>query len=132
MDTWCDVNHTSNLNEVRTKKRKGAIFWQESAERGREKRERGERGSISLYDLRRSVNRFPTGQGLKSEYSTRSTCGYRKLQVSPRFAQKVREVKSFGFRKCPQDFLEALLTLQEVGNLPTRVYFPSRSRFGLG
>ena len=40
------------------------------------------------------------------------------------FARKVREVESFGFRKCPRDFLEALLTLQEVGILPTLVYFP--------
>ena len=48
------------------------------------------------------------------------------------FARKVRGVESFGFRKCSRDFLESLLTLQEVGNLLTRVHFPSRSRFGLG
>ena len=48
------------------------------------------------------------------------------------FAQKVLGVESFGFKKCPRDFLGSLLTLQEVGNLPTRIYFPSRSRFGLG
>ena len=48
------------------------------------------------------------------------------------FVWKVRGVKSFGFKKCSRDFLKSLLTLQEVGNLPTRVYFPSRSRFGLG
>ena len=47
------------------------------------------------------------------------------------FKQKVQGVESFGFRKCPRDFLRSLLMLQEVGNLPTRVYFPSRSRFGL-
>ena len=48
------------------------------------------------------------------------------------FMQKVWGVESYGFKKCPRDFLRSLLTLQEVGNLPTRVYFPSRSRFGLG
>ena len=37
------------------------------------------------------------------------------------FAREVREVESFGFRKCSRDFLEALLTLQEVGILPTLV-----------
>ena len=41
-------------------------------------------------------------------------------------------MESFGFRKCPRDFLGSLLTLQEAGNLPTRAYFPSRSRFDLG
>ena len=127
MDTWHDVGHTSNLNEVRTKKRKMAIF-KERERRGREKRET----SPSPYNLWRSIDRFPMGQGLKSEYSTRAMHGYRKLQVPPRFVRNVLEVKSFGFRKCLRDFLEALLTLQEVRNLPTQVYFPSRSRFGLG
>ena len=47
------------------------------------------------------------------------------------FTQEVRGVESFGFKKCPWDFLGSLLTLQEVGNLPTRAYFPSRSIFGL-
>ena len=40
------------------------------------------------------------------------------------FAWEVREVESFGFRKYPRDFLETLLTLQEVGILTTLVYFP--------
>ena len=30
----------------------------------------------SLYDLRRSGDRLPIGQGLKSEYSTRAKRGY--------------------------------------------------------
>ena len=42
------------------------------------------------------------------------------------FAQKVREVKSFGFRKCSRNFLGLLLTLQEVEILPTLVIFHSR------
>ena len=45
-----------------------------------------------------------------------------------RFERKVREAVGFelsGIRK-------ASPLLQEVGNLPTRVYFPSMSRFGLG
>ena len=64
-------------------------FWQEPVERGREEGE----ALPSLYDRRSSVDRFPMGQGLKLEYSTRATCVYQKLQVSPRFTQKVREVK---------------------------------------
>ena len=39
------------------------------------------------------------------------------------FKQEVQGVESFEFRKCPRDFLGSLLMLQEVGNLPTRVYF---------
>ena len=46
------------------------------------------------------------------------------------FAQKVREVESFGFRKHLRDFLETLLMLQEVGILPTLVYFPFEGLFG--
>ena len=45
-----------------------------------------------------------------------------------RFKLKVWEAVGFelpGLRK-------ALSSLQEVGNLPTWVYFPYRSRFGLG
>ena len=48
------------------------------------------------------------------------------------FARKVRGVESFEFKKYSQDFLESLHMFQEVWNLPTQVYFPSRSRFGLG
>ena len=40
------------------------------------------------------------------------------------FEREVREVESFGFKKCLYDFLGALLTLQEVEILPTLVYFP--------
>ena len=45
-----------------------------------------------------------------------------------RFKQKVWEVVGFkllGLRKVSS-------SLQEVGNLPNRAYFPSRSFFGLG
>ena len=41
MDTWSDVGHTSNLNEVRTKRRKMVIFGK-NRQREREKREREE------------------------------------------------------------------------------------------
>ena len=40
------------------------------------------------------------------------------------FARKVREVESYGFRKCSLNFLGSLLTLQEVEILRTLVYFP--------
>ena len=46
------------------------------------------------------------------------------------FALKVREVESFGFRKCLRNFLMSLLELQEVGILPTLVYFPFCGLFG--
>ena len=59
--------------------------------------------------------------------------GYAWILETPSFAkQEVRGVERFGFRKCSRDFLRSLLTLQEVGNLPNRVYFPSWSHFGLG
>ena len=37
------------------------------------------------------------------------------------FKQDVREVESFGFKKCLRDFLGALLMLQEVGILPISI-----------
>ena len=42
------------------------------------------------------------------------------------FARKVRKVESFGFKKCSQNFLGSLLTLRDVGILPTLVIFHSR------
>ena len=56
----------------------------------------------------------------------------RNFKFCQGFAWKVRGVESFGFKKCLWDFLRSLFMLQEVGNLPTWAYFPSKSRFGLG
>ena len=39
------------------------------------------------------------------------------------FVREVHKVESFGFGKSSQSSLKALLTLQEVGKLPTWVYF---------
>ena len=68
-----------------------------------------------FYDLRRSGGYLPTGQGLKSEYSARATCGYKKLQVFPRF-----RTEGLGSRK---------LWAEEVfAELPWVVAQSSRSR----
>ena len=50
--------------------------------------------------------------------------GYTWIPKTPGFARKVREVKSFGFRKCSRNFIGSLLTLQEVGIISNLVYFP--------
>ena len=47
------------------------------------------------------------------------------------FLREVREVESFEFRKRLQNFLRSFLTLQEVGKLPTRIYFPFGSHLWL-
>ena len=39
------------------------------------------------------------------------------------FTHKVQEVESFRFKKFSRNFLGSLLILQEVGILPTLVYF---------
>ena len=44
-----------------------------------------------------------------------------------RFERKVREAMGFGL----PGIRKVSSSLQEVGNLPIRAYFPSRSRFGL-
>ena len=46
----------------------------------------------------------------------------------PRFERKVWEAVGF---KLP-GFQKVSSSLKEVGNVPTRAYFSSRSRFGLG
>ena len=45
-----------------------------------------------------------------------------------RFERKVREAVAFGL----SGIRKVSSSLQEVGNLPTRAYFPSRNCFGLG
>ena len=84
------MGHTLNLSEVRIKRGKQKENKEKERKGGETDREerkgREEREALSsLYDLKRSVDRLLTGQGLKSEYTTRSTRGYRKLQVSSRF-----------------------------------------------
>ena len=57
--------------------------------------------------------------------------GYAWIPETPSFT-KVSHGRFGESKASGRDFLRSLLTLQEVGNLSTRVYFPSRSRFGLG
>ena len=80
--------------------RKRPDFWS-GREREREREGAEREAPTSLYDLRRSSGRFPSSQGLKSEYLARATRGYQKLQVSPRFraegsgSQKLRVQEVF-------------------------------------
>ena len=78
---------------------------------------RGCRERSSNFSLRSTKigGRLSTGQGLKSEYSTRAMRGYQKLQVSPRF-----RAKGSGSRK---------LWVQEVfAELPRVIAHASRGR----
>ena len=64
----------------------------------------------------------PSGQDLKIIYLARATRGHRNQGVLTQFhISNFREVESFGFRKCPRDFLELLLCLKRQRFLPTRV-----------
>ena len=62
----------------------------------REKKEREREAPTSLYDLRRSVGRFSSGQELKIIYSTKVMRGYQKHEISPRI-----QVKSSGNQGFP-------------------------------
>ena len=53
----------------------------------------------------------------------RATHDNRNSKFRQSFERKIRELESFGFRKCPWNFLGSFLTLQEVGILPTSVIF---------
>ena len=98
-----------------------------------EKKERGERGSS--FSLR------STNIGLSVFFGPRTNVnhideGYAWIPESPGFAKVSRgrfgKSKASSSESVSRNILERLLTLQEVGNLPTQVYFQSRSRFGLG
>ena len=62
-----------------------------------ERREKEKRETpTSLYDLRRSVGRFSSGQELKIICSTKATRRYRKHEISPRI--QVKSSGNQGFR----------------------------------
>ena len=138
MDTWHSVGHTINLSEVRIKRgkqkenkekeRKGGEMDREER-KGREEKE----ALSSLYDLQRSINRLPTGQGLKSEYPARATRGYRKLQVSSRFHAKGSASRKLRVREV---FAELLLVVAHASR-GKRFFLPwlilhLGAMFGLG
>ena len=63
----------------------------------------------------------PLGQGKKFIASTKVMRGYLEIEISPRIKErKFREIKFVGFRRLPTHSS----TLQEVGIIPTLVYFP--------
>ena len=72
--------------------------------------------------------RFPSGQDLKSEYSLRATRGHQNQEFSSKIRAKVREGRGSG----SSGLQKVSSSLQEVGNLPTQVYFLSKYCFGLG
>ena len=63
----------------------------------RKRREKDEREApTSLYDLRRSVGRFSSGQELKIICLTKAMPKYKKHEISPRI--QVKSLGSQGFR----------------------------------
>ena len=98
------------------------------------RREVRSKEKISTFSLRSTKIEWSSSDGPRFKFEVLDE-GYawtRNSKFCKGFVLKVRGVKSFGFKKCSRDFLRSLLTLQEVGNLPTKVYFPSRCHFGLG
>ena len=87
----------------------------------REKRERRELPSASLLDPQSSASRNLSSQEPKFIYTTRYTHGHRKQRISLRIqAKSLGESWVSGFSRLPK----VSSTLQEVGILPTLVYFP--------
>ena len=73
------------------------------------------------------MTRFPLGQDLKSEYSSRATRGHRNQEFRRRFERKFGKAEVLG----SSGLQKVSSSLQEVGKLPTRVYFLSKYCFGL-
>ena len=69
-----------------------------------------------------------SGQDLKSEYSSRTMRGHRNQEFSSKIEQKFGKAVGLG----SSGLQKVSSALQEVGNLPTRVYISSRCCFGLG
>ena len=106
MDTWRDVVHTSNLNEVRTIRKKRVILAGTSRERERERRGKEEREAPpSLYDLRSSVGRLTSGQDLKSEYSLRATRGHQNKEFSSEIRAESLGGRGFQASWCSKRFI---------------------------
>ena len=97
-----DAMRATHLTLVKLK-RKEKRKRKKNGEKERRGQREGKWAPPSLYDLWRSGS-----QGLKLEYMARATHVYRKLQFFRGFTWEVREVKSFGFRKCSRDFLGAI------------------------
>ena len=70
---------------------------------------------------------FPSGQDLKSKYSSRATCGQRNQEFSSKIQAEVREGVGLGF----SGLQKVSSSLQEVENLPTWVYISSKCCLGL-
>ena len=61
----------------------------------------------SLQDLRRSAARFPSGQDLKLEYSSRATRGHRNQEFSSNIRVEVREGHGSRVFRTPKSFIFA-------------------------
>ena len=107
VDTWFDMGHTSNLNEVRKKKKIKGHFgrnrWRERERRRKEKRE----APPSLYDLWSLGGRLASGQDLKSEYSSRATRGHQNKEFSSEIRAESSGGRAFRALKSSKNFVLA-------------------------
>ena len=111
MDTWREVDQVTKMtNKVKImgfgQKELTLCWFGRERERGREKKKFKLLSSIfgvPLVRIRRVKN--------ESSSTQRGLCmGTENTRFRRGFKRGVREVKGFGFRKCPQDFLEFLLS----------------------
>ena len=83
-----------------------------------------ERSPTSLNDLRRSGGRNSSGQEQKFIYLTKARRGYQKHGISPRIKARSLENQRFRVKEVSTRLPRVSSMLQEVGILPTLVYFP--------
>ena len=102
MDTWHDVDHTSNLSlswDKRGIRAKRAHFLVLIV-RGR--RREKEESQASSHDIQSSVGRFSSGQERKFIVSTRGMREYQKRGISSKFQEgRFQEFEVVGFRRLP-------------------------------
>ena len=104
--------------KLKQKGEKGPFLAGTGRERERRRREEREAPHF-LYDLQISSGRFASGQDLKSEHSSRATRGHQNQE----FSSEIRAESSGGHGFRASGSSKALSSLQEVGNLLTRVSF---------
>ena len=72
----------------------GPNWWRKKKEK--EKKKEKKEAPTSLYNIRRSMGRFSSGQELKIICSTKATRGYRKHEISLRI--QLKSLGNQGFR----------------------------------
>ena len=95
----------------------------------REKEEKRKNSKAYFLDLWRSIGQNSSSQELKFIYSTRATRMYQNRRISLKIQKRRFGGNQKGWVRRPSQGSNDSSTLQEVGILPTLVYFHPKGSF---